>query len=398
MTGKILVTELFDKTVAILLRENTIIEMQACECEAYNVGDIYIGKVQTVSPNIGAAFLDLGGGYITYMPLSEQYNAYITNRDSEEKIRVGDEILVQITKMSIKTKLPTVTADISLAGLFSVIKRKDIKDSSSADILISSKIPRAKRKRFKESERLTKLANRFSVMVRTNAESVNENILTVEEEAEVLADRLEHILKIAKSRTCYSRLYQSPPPYIDFIKNCYQSEYEEIVTDKRSLYEEIDSCFGQKKIRLYQDEMLPLYKLYALEARVDELLQKKVWLRSGGYLVIEQTEALVAIDVNTGKNDKGKEKEETFFKLNKEAAEMIALHLRARNLSGMIIVDFINMKSKAKEEELFQYMNLLLKKDPVKAKAIDVTALGLMEITRKKIAPTISVQLKPKNV
>lgn len=147
-------------------------------------------------------------------------------------------------------------------------------------------------------------------------------------------------------------------------------------------------------LRLYEDSLLPLYKLYSVEQRLQELTDKKVWLKSGGYLVIEPTEALISIDVNTGKYESGKDREETFYRINREAAEMIAVHLRARNLSGMILVDFINLKSRERETALLEYMRELLKKDPIPARALDMTALGLMELTRKKVAPSLAEQLR----
>ena len=138
----------------------------------------------------------------------------------------------------------------------------------------------------------------------------------------------------------------------------------------------------------------PLYKLYSVEARLKELTEKKVWLKSGGYLVIEPTEALISIDVNTGKYEAGKDKEETFYRINREAAEMIALQLRARNLSGIILVDFINLKEKERERAILEYMRELLKRDPIPARALDMTGLGLMELTRKKVAPSLAEQLR----
>ena len=126
--------------------------------------------------------------------------------------------------------------------------------------------------------------------------------------------------------------------------------------------------------------------------RVKELLDKNVWLKSGGYLVIEPTEALVSIDVNSGKYEKGKDQEETALKINMEAAQMIAVQLRARNLSGIIMVDFINFKKKEHEKQIVEYMRSLLKKDSVTADVVDMTGLGLMEITRKKVNPSFREQ------
>ena len=162
----------------------------------------------------------------------------------------------------------------------------------------------------------------------------------------------------------------------------------------RILQEELPKMRLFVPIRLYEDALLPLYKLYAVESRLQELLDRKVWLKSGGYLVIEPTEALISIDVNTGKCDRGHNKEETTFKINREAAEMIALQLRARNLSGMILVDFINMKDKERERQLIEYMRSLLQKDSIPADVVDMTGLGLMEITRKKVRPSLAEQMR----
>ena len=147
-------------------------------------------------------------------------------------------------------------------------------------------------------------------------------------------------------------------------------------------------------VRLYEDALLPLYKLYAVEARLQELLDKKVWLKSGSYLVIEPTEALISIDVNTGKCERGLNIEETAWKINLEAAGMIALQLRARNLSGMILVDFINMKDREREQQLIEHMRSLLRKDSIPADVVDMTGLGLMEITRKKVKPSLAEQMR----
>ena len=211
---------------------------------------------------------------------------------------------------------------------------------------------------------------------------------------------MRHIAEIADKRTCYSCLYQSKPEYVEFVQNTYQTEYEEIVTDLPEVYEVLQKEMSNvlsgndKALRLYEDAGLPLYKLYSVETRVKELLDKKVWLKSGGYLVIEPTEALISIDVNTGKCEKGKNKEETSFQINMEAAEMIALQLRARNLSGMILVDFINLKKKEHESRLMEYMKSLLKQDSVTASVVDMTGLGLMDLTRKKVSPSFAEQMK----
>lgn len=391
--GNILITKQSDKLLAMLMQNNQILSAQVLKPNKYTVGNIYVGKVQNISQNIGAAFIDLGGGYLTFLPLAESQKAQVTNRKPDGSLKVGDELLVQIAREPMKTKLAGVTTKLSLAGHYAVVSTVRKKQASS--VQVSSKLDSETQARFCEMEPLSEIAKTFCLIVRTNAGSLTDTEPLVQEARE-LADTLKHILETGPYRTCYSCLYQGKPDYIAFIENAYRSEYDEVVTDLRDVYDAL-SPFCQRTgipLRLYEDSLLPLYKLYSVEARLKELTEKKVWLKSGGYLVIEPTEALISIDVNTGKYESGKDKEETFYRINKEAAEMIALHLRARNLSGIILIDFINLKNKKRETEMLDYMRILLKRDPVPARAHDMTSLGLMEVTRKKTAPSLAEQLR----
>ena len=190
-------------------------------------------------------------------------------------------------------------------------------------------------------------------------------------------------------------MYRSLPDWAVFIENAYRTEFDEVVTDLSDVYRDLQDVCAQISVpvRFYEDSLLPLFKLYALETRLQEITDKKVWLKSGAYLVIEPTEALISIDVNTGKYEAGKEPEETYYRINTEAAEAIAWQLRARNLSGIILADFINLKDKTREAALLDQMRELLKQDPVHTRVVDMTALGLMEITRKRIDPSLAEQL-----
>lgn len=413
-TGKILILKLYDKLLSMLIRDNQILSIQAQKKNPYAIGNIYVGKVQNISANIGAAFVDLGGGYLTFLPMTEAKDSFVTNRRPDGTLKTGDEVLVQIVKEPMKTKLAGVTAKISLSGTYVVAgmpksagrqvsaSSVDMMDETSATtslIQVSSKLSKKQQMKFRSMEALQKIAKTCPLIVRTNAGELEE-IEPLLAEAEKFSDTLCHIAEIADKRTCYSCLYQSQPDYVNFVQNTYQTEYEEIVTDLPEVYEVLEKEMSNvlsgndKALRLYEDAGLPLYKLYSVETRVKELLDKKVWLKSGGYLVIEPTEALISIDVNTGKCEKGKNKEETSFQINMEAAEMIALQLRARNLSGMILVDFINLKKKEHESRLMEYMKSLLKQDSVTASVVDMTGLGLMELTRKKVSPSFAEQMK----
>lgn len=392
--GTILITRHNDKLLALLIQDNQILAAQVIKSTEYAVGNIYVGKIQSISQNIGAAFLDLGGGYLTFLPLSEAQTAQLTNRKPDGSLKVGDELLVQIAREPMKTKLAGVTTKLSLSGQYAVVSVKG-KKQALGGVQVSSKLDTETQARFRETEALAELAGRFHLIVRTNAGALA-GIEPLAAEAQKLSDTLERILETGPSRTCYSCLYRREPDYITFIENTYRSEYDEVVTDLPEVYDTLSAFCGERAIplRRYEDNLLPLYKLYSVEARLEELTAKKVWLKSGGYLVIEPTEALISIDVNTGKYESGKEKEETFYRINREAAKMIALHLRARNLSGIILVDFINLKDKQQEQSILEYMRELLKQDPVPARALDITGLGLMELTRKKIAPSLAEQLR----
>ncbi|MGN1146841.1 MAG: ribonuclease E/G, partial [Lachnospiraceae bacterium] len=178
----------------------------------------------------------------------------------------------------------------------------------------------------------------------------------------------------------------------------YVGDFDEIITDCADIYEELKNYAEEEKrlsglklptVRFYQDAY-PLEKLYSVKTLLEGALNSRVWLKSGGYLVIEPTEALTVIDVNTGKYEAGKHSEDTFYAINMEAAEEIALQLRLRNLSGIIIVDFINMASEEKQKELLHRLTTLVKADSVKTSVVDMTPLGLVEITRKRINRPLS--------
>lgn len=414
--GKIIITTLKNRTFALLYRDNRILSVQVLKTEEHAVGSIYVGKVQSISENIGAAFVDIGGGCLTFLPLAEAKSAKITNRKADGKLKAGDELVVQIVKEAMKSKLAGVSTKLTLTGRYvvvgeytqkePVVKMVPPKDTGQKTmpksddarqpgaIHVSAKLDEQAKERFRNLKSLQQIAADYSLIVRTNAASLGDDTPLIAEATE-LSETLTHILQIADKRTCYSCLYRSHPDWAVFVENAYRTEYDEVVTDLADVYRGLQEICGRISVpvRFYDDPLLPLYKLYALETRLQELTDKKVWLKSGGYLVIEPTEALVSIDVNTGKFETGKEPEETYYRINTEAAEAIAWQLRARNLSGIILVDFINLKNKEHETALLEQMRNLVKTDPVHARVVDMTALGLMEITRKKIDQSLAQQL-----
>lgn len=417
--GKIIITTIKKHKFALLHKDNRILSAQVLRTDDHAVGNIYVGRVQSISQNIGAAFVDIGGGCLTFLPLAETKFAHFTNRKTDGTIKAGDELLVQIVKEPIKTKLAGVSAKLTLTGRYVVVgehtpqkcadeaKQKTVGEKptpkaegerenrrESGAVHVSAKLSEQEKERFRMLESLRRIAADCSLIVRTNAASLSDDEPLIAE-ASQLSEKLDYILQIADSRTCYSCLYHSLPDWAVFVENTYRSEYDEVITDLADVYRDLqDMCTKTSiPVRFYEDPLLSLCKLYALETRLQELSDKKVWLKSGAYLVIEPTEALISIDVNTGKYEAGKEPEETYYRINREAAEAIAWQLRARNLSGIILVDFINLKDKTCEAALLERMRELLKQDPVHTRVVDMTALGLMEITRKRIDPSLAEQL-----
>lgn len=394
--GKLLLTYYKNKILLLHIQDNRLIFAQAFSAKNENIlGNIYVGKVTNVVKNIDAAFVEIYPGQICFLPLKECRHAILTNRVFDKRILAGDEIIVQVVKEAAKTKQPSVTANISFTGTYCVVTtgKKKIGYSNKLKVYEKEKLEKFSSEFFSKSENLN---HALGYVFRTNCRELHGNFEPLSEELSALTKKAEDFLNTAVHRTCYSLLAESPAPFLSALKSMYQNEYEEIITDDKELYEKLNGCDGlpNEKIRFYEDERLSLQKLYSVETKLSEALSKQVWLKSGGYLVIEPTEALTVIDVNTGKSIGKCTPEEHYFRTNKEAALEIARQLKLRNLSGIIIVDFINMESKELEEELMGVLKSSLKGDSVKTSVVDITPLGLVEITRQKINKPLAEQMR----
>lgn len=355
------------------------------------VGDIYIGRVSKCLPNINAYFVMIGAHEV-FLPVSETYVSY----------KAGDSIMIQIKKEASKGKQPLGTTRLSIAGVYCVVSFEP------HSIEVSSKLDLNERKYWKDalnqfltSEECTleekELLSKYCVIIRTNA-SETENVSEVISEWIALSNILNTIIEKGMFHSLASKLYSEKQGYLYHLKNISHSSLEEIITDDVAVFNEIVSFYGnhseiQEKIRFYQDDF-SLVKLYSIETKLQEALSKKVWLKCGGYLLIEPTEALTVIDVNSGKFEKKGDSESYYKRVNKDAAEMIARQIRLRNISGIIIVDFINMQSEENNKELLELLAELVSKDKVKTWVVGMTALGLVEITRKKIEKPLWEQIK----
>lgn len=397
MSGKYIILKYHEKILSLLYHDNRLLHAKAEEEGGNVLGNIYIGKVKKVLKNIHAAFVEILPGHPCFLSLDGLKNPLLINRPYDGRILAEDEIVVQVYKEASKTKTPAVSASLSLEGKYCVLS------TGKPGIAYSAKLSEKVKKRIGDALRQEKIPEEYGrkngIIIRTNAKGLSEDISPLTEEIRHLSEELRRITDMSEFRTCYSVLFESPPAYLTGLRDEYEGQYEEIVTDEPEIYDRImayrteNPIFHLPGVRLYQDELLPLYKLYSVRTRLEEALNKKVWLKSGGYLIIEPTEAMTVIDVNSGKMITGKDEETTHLHINLEAAREIALQLALRNLSGIIIVDFINMRLKEHKQQLMAFFGDLLKKDPVKTKLMDITALGLVEITRMKTSRPLWEQL-----
>lgn len=357
------------------------------------LGNIYLGKVKNIIKNINAAFVEIADGRMCYYSMAENKSPIMVNQaNTDVKLRVGDELIVQVTKEDVKTKAPVVSSNINLTGKYIALTY------GKSSVGVSTKIEDAK-----ERQRLRSLVKpyttkEYGIIVRTNSMYMSDNVII--NEIKNLVDIYKGIRTYGIHKSPFSLLYRTPPGYICDIRDGYSDRVDEFITDDEELYENMKEYLVQHqpedkdKLRLYMDTSLSLASLYGIKERINEAVKPLVWLKSGGTLVIQPTEALTVIDVNTGKAVAGKKKvQETFLKVNLEAAKEIAKQIRLRNLSGIIIIDFIDMDLQKDKDLLMEVFEEYLKMDPIKTTLVDMTALGLVEITRKKVRKPLHEQV-----
>ena len=333
------------------------------------VSNIYRGIVKKILPGIEACFIDIGFEKMAYLQLKKNHN-----------IKCGQEIMVQVNKEEIGTKAAKLTTEISLAGRYLVYI------PSNDRITISNKIEKEK-ERFRLKNILKDICkDSHGIIIRTEAIGCSKEEL--EENLNLLKLEYENILKEYKLGLGPKLLYKSLDFASKYIKENLNDDIEKIVTNDKAKYDEIKSILNQidknyiKK--LYLEENRDIFDLYRIQNQIQNCLDKKVWLKSGGYLIIEKTEALTVIDVNTGRFTGNIKLSETIFKTNIEAATEIARQLRLRDIGGIIIIDFIDMKNQHYKKEVLKTLNDNLQKDKRKSEILGFTKLGLVEVARRR--------------
>lgn len=389
MSKEVIITNYKNHNLIVYQENDRAIEMFLKSSETIEIGDICIGKVKNIVDNIQAAFVEVSPGIVGYYSLKNNTSHLFTN-PINRKLCAGDEILVQIERGSIKSKAPVLTSHIQLQGEHLVLL------ANHHFIGISKKINNtASRERLKNFAQILLTESEHGIIFRTQAEFVSDVIL--KEEYDCLLVDYNNIMSTSKTRTCFSKIYSMPHDWLNYV-HVNNIENLRIITDIPEVYNQLKSKSSNSLLsyncELYSDASYPLIKLKRIESQIEKVLSKHVWLRSGASLVIEPTEALTSIDVNTGKTEIRRKQEDTFLQINLEAAHEIFRQIRLRNLSGIIIIDFINMSDKKNEELLMSEMHKLAANDPVQLNVIDITPLGLVEITRKRIYRPFFEQLK----
>jgi len=414
MNKKLIINVTEHETRVALLEDGTIVEIFIERGDDSNIaGNIYKGRVQRVLPGMQAAFVDIGLNQAAFIYVDdvicndckEYEQIFIKNREVDHKIFCtgvanhtsfpierdsrpieelltdGQQIMVQVAKTPIGTKGPRITNYISLPGRFLVIMPTS--DHIGISRCIESETERERLQSIVESLR----KKPYGYIVRTVGEGIYEEKL--EKEMGFLDNLWESIQRRYKSAPVPSLLHRELNVSLRAVRDLLTKEAEKLIIDSRSGFESILSFLDtfmpslKDSVELYEGSE-PIFDAYNLEADIPHALRRKVWLKSGGYVVIEQTEALVAIDVNTGRYVGKHNFEETILKTNLEAVKEIAYQIRLRDIGGIIIIDFIDVEKKSNQEKIFNALKKALTKDRRKSHILPMSEMGLIQMTRKR--------------
>ena len=419
-TDKDLIVDVTSTEVHIALMENhRLIEYntESSTGNQFSVGDVYLGKVKKILPNLNAAFVDIGDkkeAFIHYLDLGLYFHAFdqfVRESNSntnlkdlysgikigeplpkegrmEEILRPGQMVVVQIVKEPISTKGSRLTAEISLAG------RNIVLLPFAEKVSISQKIGSKEEKRRLETLVRSILPKNYGAIIRTAAEG--KNAATLVGETESLIEKWESSwVKIAKNKTLqllFTEYSKTTTVLRDLLNDSFSNIWinDEHVADEARKYVSLISPEQEKIVHLYEGKQ-PIYDHFEVTRQIKGSFGKVVPMRQGAYLVIETTEALNVIDVNSGIRTKTSDQEENSFEVNKIAAEEIARQLRLRDMGGIVIVDFIDMESNEHKNALFKYMQELMENDRAKHNVLPLTKFGLMQITRQRIRPVTEI-------
>jgi len=385
------------------------------------VGDIYLGKVARVLPGIKAAFIDIGMKHDAFLHFSdigertkdfqalagEDVDVVVDDDDIEKKnsketpppsdpttmingvpkLKKGQDIIIQITKEPVSNKGVRVTSSVSLPGRFCVLLPFDDK------IGISKKIYDFKERRRLRTIARSILPDNCGLIIRTVARNQTEEALS--EDLKYLKKTWEEIEAAVKSEEPPSLLYQDLNTTSSVIRDLFSADVSKVFIDSKKLFKQIKTYVGlvqpqlAEKIELYKSQR-PIFETFKIEEQIKTLIGRKVPLKSGGYLIIEHTEAMVVIDVNSGRYAANKEQELNSLKTDLEASREIARQLRLRDIGGLIVIDFIDLEDEKNRKKVFDELRKEFRRDRAKVSVLPMSDFGLVEITRQRIRQNIS--------
>lgn len=354
-------------------------------------GNVYVGRVQNVLPGMEAAFVDIGTpkNAVLYRGDVQYDREDIEQAGSgppriEKMLKAGQNIICQVTKNPIGAKGARLTQEVSLPGRYVVL----IPNTSTYGI--SKRLPDDERRRLRQLLDRVK-PKEHGIIVRTAAEGATAE--EIENDVLRLVEQWKQIEGLAKRAKSATLLYREPDLTVRVIREEFNNDYRRVVIDDRKLYESVRDYVASinptlaDRVEFYDTskEKLPLFERHHVHEQLHRALDRKVWLPSGGSLIIEHTEAFTVIDVNTGKNVGRSSLEETVFKNNLEAAVEVARQLRLRDIGGIIVVDYIDMERKENRDEVIRVFREALARDKTRTQVFEISELGLCEMTRKRI-------------
>ena len=417
---KDLIVDVSESEVKIALMDNhRLIELnkESSNGHSFTVGDVFLGKVKKVMPALNAAFVDIGDekeAFIHYLDLGFYFNAFDefvrkTNSNTnanelfsniglgpvlekegqiEKILKPGQMIVVQIVKEPISTKGSRLTAEISLAG------RNIVLLPFAKKVSISQKIASKEEKKRLETLVRSILPQNYGAIIRTAAEGKNAAILVTELKS--LINKWEGAWpKISKNKSV-QLLFTEYSKTTTVLRDLFNDTFSNIYVNDRKEFEEISKYISQispdkEKIVKFYDDKEPIFDHFEVTRQIKSSFGKVVPIKQGAYLVIETTEALNVVDVNSGIRAKTNDQEENTYEVNRYAAEEIARQLRLRDMGGIVIVDFIDMDNQDHKNGLFKYMTELMQDDRAKHNVLPLTKFGLMQITRQRIRPVTQI-------
>lgn len=417
---KDLIVDVSESEVKIALMDNhRLIELnkESSNGHSFTVGDVFLGKVKKVMPALNAAFVDIGDekeAFIHYLDLGFYFNAFDefvrkTNSNTnanelfsniglgpvlekegqiEKILKPGQMIVVQIVKEPISTKGSRLTAEISLAG------RNIVLLPFAKKVSISQKIESKEEKKRLETLVRSILPQNYGAIIRTAAEGKNAAILVTELKS--LISKWEGAWpKISKNKSV-QLLFTEYSKTTTVLRDLFNDTFSNIYVNDRKEFEEISKYISQispdkEKIVKFYDDKEPIFDHFEVTRQIKSSFGKVVPIKQGAYLVIETTEALNVVDVNSGIRAKTNDQEENTYEVNRYAAEEIARQLRLRDMGGIVIVDFIDMDNQDHKNGLFKYMTELMQDDRAKHNVLPLTKFGLMQITRQRIRPVTQI-------